>query len=306
MPHPERALIRQDRGLYVAVAGSDQKDGAAAARHAVSQISQVLAGRRPTVLLVWNGDPSPATDAEPVIDEVIRQFPRPIVYGANGFAGISPYGVRHRVALMAIGGRVRRRAADAPCDLADASAAGAILGADLQRHVRQGPRDGHLILLMGNCHVPANDNLVKALQTSLPHSAPVVAIAGASHPVDGRCYIAGRPVRQRAVALLLSGAFSVRVSMASGDGVEGITHSARSAMEHAAGTGVTGVLVFDCAGRMGTLGDQRETEHQALIAGSKGAPFAGFYSSGEIGSSGSGQPAVGVGQHIVCCALQGR
>ncbi len=306
MADSRQALLREDRGLFVATAGSDMMDTEAAARDAVSNLSHVLAGRNPTVLLVWDGEPSSTNDSESLMRAITRRFPHQSIYGANGFSAVSPYGVRHRLSLMAIGGRIRYRAADTPCTLSNAASAGAALGTVLSRWIRPNTRDGQLVVILGNCHVPANDTLVNSLQSALPATASLIPIVGAAHPLEGRCYVAGRPIKERALALLLTGAFTVRVSMASGDGTEGIVRSARTAMEQAAGTGVTGVLVFDCAGRMGALAEQRELELQALTAGCKGAPFAGFYSSGEIGAVRAGQPAVGAGQHIVCCALQGR
>jgi hypothetical protein len=71
-----------------------------------------------------------------------------------------------------------------------------------------------------------------------------------------------------------------------GDG-DSVLRSTASACEQAiAGLGgrrPLGMLVFDCIGRRGVLGDQRISEEVEAIRSCAGdAPFAGLYTYGEI------------------------
>lgn len=163
---------------------------------------------------------------------------------------------------------------------------------------------GRLILILGDCHVPADDALVAGLREVVGDAVPII---GGSAPLQGSVYEAGQVRSGICTALLIEGPFTCGLSTRSGNGQEAILTSAAGAAGAASGAGtgdVLLVLAFDCVSRKQALGSRADRERAALRSVSASAPLFGFWGSGEIGPPDSRSPARGVGASVAVCVLR--
>jgi hypothetical protein len=158
-------------------------------------------------------------------------------------------------------------------------------GAKLAEKLRRTEQD-RLLILIPDAHSPKNQFIVEGVQK----------VVGGQFPITGGCvnknagqtfvYFRGQPYEDSAVALMLSGDFSVSLAGRQAKENDQVISTAREAAAEAAArlkVRPLAALAFDCAGRKGKLknvGDELAAVQQAI---GKDLPLFGCYCAGEIG-----------------------
>jgi hypothetical protein len=228
-------------------------------------------------------------------------FDTEIVFGCNGFGPIVRESNTGTVGILALGESIA--VASACADVAgNHEACGAALARSLKPSLEKAA-GGKLAVLLGDCHVPANDSLVRGFAGVAGSALPVV---GGSCPLNGFIYDRGVVKQGVNIALLLSGEFRLGFGMKAAPQPEAIPSTARDAAAAAVGDragDLALLLVFDCVSRIQALGARAPEELAALREVAKGAPLFGFYGSGEIGMDAVGAQPRGAGAHIAAAAF---
>lgn len=292
-------------GSISAATGMSRSNDPMQAGTEAAQTAKIALGKRvPKVVLVFDCVGSGAADKEKLLKGVASVFDSTIVYGCSGFCPITQDGNDGTVAVMALSGRIEVNSATA--DLSGGQiACGKRIGYDLRQAARDNMEKTNLLILLGDCHVPADDQLVNGVKSVL---GDCFNIAGAAHPLDGILYYKGKPALNSNLGLMISGdftcGFSTKAASDSPEVVRTGGEATREALRGANGR-ADAALVFDCVSRLQMLGADRSKELQAIRASLGDTPILGIYGSGEIGPSSNGAPASGVGGHIVICVIAG-
>lgn len=256
-----------------------------------------------SAVIVFDSLAGDAAAREKMLEGIGWFFDTAVVYGCSGFGPITRAGNTGTVGIVALGQAVT--CASACAEVAgDHGACGARLGEALRiAAASAGP--GRLALLLGDCHVPANDALVGGFLQGL--GIPVL-VAGGSCPQNGFVYDRGAVKQGVNVALLLTGDFTAQAALGAAESPDRTASSAREIVARAASAGANPVLafVFNCVSRRQALGDAVETELDAMRAPLGGAPMIGFYGSGEIGADSATAASRGVGGHLAVVTIHPR
>lgn len=292
-----------DRAISAATGVSVAKDPMQAGVEAARNAKTALGKRVARVVLVFDCVGSSLADKEKLLQGVGSVFDSSLIFGCSGFCPITQQSNKGSVGVMAICGDIE--VTSAVRDLVGGQkACGKRIGYDLRQAANENKAKGSLLILLGDCHVPADDRLVSGAKSVLGEAFP---IAGAAHPLDGFLYYKGKPVQDSNLGLLITGNLKCGFSAKSASDAQGIVRTAGEAVREAVGGAkdrTSVVLVFNCVSRLQALGDKGPDELRAITDAAGSAPVFGLYGSGEIGPSASGSPANGVGGHIIACAIQ--
>ncbi|MBM3495035.1 MAG: hypothetical protein FJX72_12060 [Armatimonadetes bacterium] len=272
-----------------------------AGAEAALRARKALGGGEARAVIVFDNLPGDAAAHRKMIEGIGWFFDMALVYGCNGFGPMTRDGNAGTVGVLALGEAVT--VASACAEVAgDHEVCGAALGRALRAEAAK-VAPGRVAVLLGDCHVPANDALVKGFVRT---AGPGVAVVGGSCPQNGFVYDKGVVKQGANIALLLSGDFRTGYGLHAAAQPDQIAASARDAAARAVASEAGGpalVLVFDCVSRMQALGANAATELEAIRTVTKTAPLFGFYGSGEIGMDNAGAPPRGVGAHVAVCAM---
>jgi hypothetical protein len=272
-----------------------------AGAEAALKARKALGGGEARAVIVCDSLAGDAEARRRMIEGIAWFFDTAIVYGCSGFGPITRDSNSGTVGVLALGEAVEVTSA---CE--EVAGDHGTCGRKLAEALRKAPPakgSGHIALLLGDCHVPANDALVRGFVAGLVSPVPVV---GGSCPQNGYVYDRGTMKQNGNIALVISGDFRVTTALGSAPGADQIARSAADAVGRALAGQTSApalVLAFDCVSRKQALGEAASTELEAIrgiVPG--GTPVFGFCGSGEIGSDGTGPPR-GVGAHIAVAAL---
>ncbi len=284
---------------------SDLKDPQKAGAEAAAKAKAALGWEQPKFVLVFDSVGDGIAGKEAMLKGVTSVFDASIVYGCSAYAPITQESNTGTVAVMAVGSDVEVAAAVADLE-GGHEACGRKIGEALKKDI---PTDstGHVILLFGACHVPANDKLVGGLTGVLGDRCPVVGGAAKADLL----YSKGKVVQKSNLGLLVCGDFRCGFSAknAPGDKKDQVIAVAGEAVKQAVGENsddVVLVLAFDCGGRRGQMGGEIDKELAVMKQAAGNVPIFGFYGSGETGPKDNDSTAHGVGFHIVICAILGN
>jgi small ligand-binding sensory domain FIST len=273
-------------------------DAEAAGLEAAQAAKAALDGPAKLVLVFNEG--SLAENADDLLAGVAQVFDSSIIYGSNGYAVIAGDTSDATVAILAVSAddisvAVATAEANAP---EDDRPCGQAIGRSLAEAYDAAEDQGKFLLLLGDCHVPRDNDVVLGVRDVLGDD--VTALGAAA--LGGHTYIQGEVVRKANVGILVSGPFECGYSLKQDMSEEGLIGSARQAMSEALRgkpEAATIVLVFDCGGRRGAMIKNGNFEDELAtmqdVAGD--IPLFGFYGSGEIGRP-VDEPSKGVGYHI--------
>ncbi|MDP6634023.1 MAG: FIST C-terminal domain-containing protein [Phycisphaerae bacterium] len=276
-----------------------QKAGVEAATKAKKNIGKT----KPKLVLVFGM--AKKFDQAKALEGVTSVFDANLVYGCGGYNTITEEGNAGTVSVLALGGDI----AVTPVLAADKdlSAAGKKIGEGLKK-ASEVKASGKVVILIGDCHVPSNDKVVKGISSIIGDSIPVVGGAA----MGGMTYCKGKTAgKGKNIGILITGNFLVGCSTLNKGPAEihanPLVAAAGQAFKDAVGKNLKHtamVFAFDCGGRRGRMGKDRPEELKAMqkVVGTK-MPLIGFYGSGEMGPKACGQPSKGVGYHISACAL---
>ena len=304
---PPPPLARKAKKPIVAGTGySEEKDAQKAGTEAAEMAKAALAGEEAKVVIVFGIDRK--FDHAKMLEGVTSMFDAEIVHGCSGYNAITQQGNNGMAGVLALGGSIDVTVAVADVEGKEFKGCGTQLGEAL-KDAAQVEADGKLVVLIGDCHVKKNDQVVKGLCEVLGERFPVVGAAAAG----GITYSGGKVVgKKKNVAILVTGDFDIGCSTLK-DGPADvdpnkIVAAAGQAFKNAVGVDVDRtvmVFAFDCGGRRGKMGKDRPRElsvMQAVVGND--IPIFGFYGSGEMGPKKTGDAPRGVGFHISACAIK--
>ncbi len=282
--------------LGVGTGLSMKTDAEAAGIEAAKAAKAALGKQEPVLVLVY--DAEAITDKAAMLKGVCSVFDASVVYGCPGYGPLTQESNQGNVGVLALGGDIEVTTATAKTG-GDHRACGEQLGKALL-DASKADSPGRLLILFGDCHVPADDDLVKGACSVLGEKFP--AIGGASK--GGDIYNRGKVIPGHNIGILLTGDFRCGFSMKKDNSPEGLITSARDTVTEAfKGQEPALAFVFDCGGRRGEMGDNVPKELEAMKSVAGDVPLFGFYGSGEIGHRSNGAPSCGDGFHISVCAL---
>ncbi|MCP4376227.1 MAG: hypothetical protein GY794_08655 [bacterium] len=277
-----------------------KKAGVQAATEAKKAIGKV----KPKLVLVFGMFKN--FDQAKALEGVTSVFDAGIVHGCSAYNTMTQKDNNGTVSVLALGGKIGVTPV-----IADVSgnfqACGKKIGEALKKPIEV-KHSGKVVILLGDCHVPSNDKVVKGIAGVIGKEIPIVGAAA----VGGTSYFKGKIAgKGKNIGILITGDFLVGCSTLDEGPADvhpnKIIAAAGQAFKNAVGKNVDRtalVFAFDCGGRRGKLGKNRPEELKAMqaVVGKK-TPLIGFYGSGEMGPKACGQPSAGVGFHISACAL---
>ncbi|HUS90425.1 MAG TPA: FIST C-terminal domain-containing protein [Phycisphaerae bacterium] len=290
--------------IVVACGHSEKKDPAGAGAEAAEQAKAALKGAEAKVVLVFDSLGGKAEIKQKMLDAIAKSFDASKLYGCSSYNAITPQGGSGMVGVLALAGAIKADAA-----LADLTggheACGKKIGEAIQPAVEKTQGKGRLLVLIGDCHVPKNNDVVKGVCGVLGEKFPVAGGAA----MGGFTYCKGKVALQSNLGLLLSGDFTCSFSLKGAKGKEpmDVVNAAGEAFRQAIGEktdDLVMVFAFDCGGRRGQMGKDRPKELELMKAAAGTAPIFGFYGSGETGPPDNDSPSRGVGYHICACAIR--
>ena len=281
------------------------EDGEKAGLEAANQAKKAIGKTKPKLVLVFGM--SKKFDQAKALAAVTSVFDPNIVFGCAGYNTITEAGNAGTVSVLALGGEIAVTTILADVEKKDFAACGKKIGEGLKK-ASEVKQSGKVVVLLGDCHVPANDKVVKGISSVIGEKIPVVG--GAAN--GGTTYCKGKIVgKAKNVGILITGDFTVGCSTLNAGPADihsnKLVAAAGLAMKNAVGDNLKHtamVFAFDCGGRRGKMGKDRPEELKVIqkVIGTK-MPLIGFYGSGEMGPKACGQPSKGVGYHISACAI---
>lgn len=233
-----------------------------------------------------------------MLDGVCSVIPKEKVFGESTYGSFSQEGCTDfdSVCLMGIGGNGISVAASLVTKMGVAKltfeesedlitkrlhAAGGKLAGNLRRTDQD-----RVLILLADAHAPKNQCLVEGLQEVLGGSFPITGGCANKNAGQTFVYFQGKPYRDGAIALMLSGDFrfgmSGRKAMDNDQVISSAKDGATKALANLDGKPLA-AMAFNCAGRRGKL--RRPEDELAAIQAALGKklPLFGCYCAGEMG-----------------------
>ncbi|MBT3199099.1 MAG: hypothetical protein HN350_04195 [Phycisphaerales bacterium] len=284
---------------------SELTDATQAGIEAATEAKKALGDVKPKLVLVFAL--SKDFDQAKALTAVNAIFNANIVYGSAGYNSISEKGNAGTLSVLALGGEISVTPTIADVKEKDFAASGKQIGLALQK-AAQVKQSGKLVLLLGDCHVPANDKVVQGVAGVIGKTIPIVGGAA----TGGQMYFKGKIAgANKNMGILITGDFLVGCSTVNTGPASihpnKVVAAAGLAMKNAVGKNLKQtalVFAFDCGGRRVDMGKDKPDELKVMqaVIGTK-TPLIGVYGSGEMGPKAAGQPSAGVGHHIAACAI---
>jgi len=294
------AVAMHGPALAEIVAGSGlstDADPAAAGKAAAEQAKKALGEKPAKVVLVFECYPRP--DKAKILGGIASVFDKALVYGCSGEAPITTHGnpKGKSCGILALGGDIEVAAAVTPKIGGKYPEAGEALAKALPKM-----DSAKLMILFGNCHIPANKALVEGAQAVL--GKELMIIGGAASGPSSDSFFKGEIQPDAAVGILLGGKFKVAAASAGGTGNDVVIKSATETATTATaqlGTKPAVAFLFECRGRQGTV--KNIADELVALQGvlGKTLPLIGFYGSGEMGPEKG--VCTGFGYHVVACVI---
>lgn len=272
-----------------------------AGAEAALRARKALGGTEASLVLVFDRLDGDAEARRRLIEGIGWFFDTAIVYGCNGFGPITRDGNTGTVGVLALGDIVQTFSACADVG-GSHERCGDSLGRALKPEMAKA-RGAKLAVLLGDCHVPANDSLVRGFVGA---TGPGIPVVGGSCPLNGYVYDRGVVKQGVNLALLIAGEFRPGFALRAAqqpDAIASVAKQAAAAAVGDRGSDLALALVFDCVSRLQALGPNAQDELAALRQITGHAPLFGFYGSGEIGMDAAGSAPRGVGAHLSIAAL---
>lgn len=296
----------QTSALFVGNGLSELIDPAKAAAEAAAKAKASFGKSEPKVVLVFDSFETDPVQKEKMLNKVAEVFDPSIIYGCSAYDAITQESNKGKIGVLALGGNIDVAAAIS--DLTDGhNACGQRIGQALKEK-SQTQTKGKLLILLGSCHVPSDNDLTLGAAEVLGESIPII---GGAASAGEDVYYQGKFVPgQKNLGILITGDFQCGFSMVKEDGKEATIASAGKAFTSAANSTDTEniklMFVFNCGGRRGAMGDDLPMELMEMKKVSGQIPIFGFYGSGEIGKTDNNTPSRGDGFHLAVCALSAQ
>ena len=294
-----------EKAVQAGTGYSVQKDAQKAGAEAAKKAKAALGKQEAKVVLVFGLD---KVDHAKMLEGVNSVFDKSIVYGCSAYHAITQEGNNGTVGVVAIAGKITVTTALADVEKKDFEGCGKKIGEAL-KEAAQAKDTGKLLIVIGDCHVPADDKVVKGVCGVLGEKFPVIGGAASGGIVYSKGKVVGKA---KNLGILITGEFTIGCSTLNAGPPDvhknKVVAAAGQAFKNAVGDDkdkVVMMFAFDCGGRRGNMGKDRPDElkvMQAVVG--KEMPIIGFYGSGEIGPKDNDSPPKGVGFHISACAIK--
>jgi hypothetical protein len=258
-----------------------------------------------------------------VLKGICSVFPKDIVFGFSTYGSFAQEGCLDldSVSLLGVAGDGIATSAVLQQDLGIADLTMEEDEAELAERLRAGGsglatkiakrEDDRLLVIMADAHSPKNQFLLDGAQEVLGKGFPITGGSANKNFGQTFVYFQGRMYNDAAIALMLSGDFSValagRQAKANAKVISSAAEGADEAIRKMKQKPFS-VLAFNCAGRQGKLDNIADelTAIQGVIG--KEIPLFGAYCAGEIGPADVAEkdPDVlssGVGWHVMFTVL---
>ena len=284
--------------LSIGVGHSELKDASKAGEEAAKQAKQGLKGKTADVVLVFDC----VEDKQAMLDAVAGHFDSKKIYGCSAYNAITQVSPSGTVGVLALTG-VQVDTALSTLE-GGHEACGRRIGEALKPAALKTKDRGQLMVLIGDCHYPINQQLVDGVCGVLGEKFPISGGAA----TGGLAYYEGKIQKKSNLGLLLSGDFTCSFAIKKAKTTEpmDVVNAAGEAFRKAVGDKkdkLKMVFAFDCGGRRGQMKDQRPLEVVKMKEAAGAVPIFGFYGSGETGRDGNDAPPQGVGYHICAAAI---
>lgn len=289
--------------VFCGLGHSDLPDAFVAGARAALAARKALGSATASAVLVFDSLEGGESLRKRLLEGIGWFFDPALVFGCSSFGPIVAGAAKPSVGVLAWSDAVT-----VASTCADLDGGHRACGERLRKAMEAapGPDAGHaaLTLLFGDCHVPANRDLLEGWLGAGPAKGFCV---GGSCPQNGWVYCRGEARQGVVAALRLSGPFAVRADLRSADpSPEAVLASAREAATRTAPRQDERALLrlaFDCVSRRQALGDRAGDAPEALQVGSPGVPLFGFYGSGEMGHAEGQASPQAVGGHLSLATL---
>lgn len=265
---------------------------------AALQAKRELKGATAQLVLVADGYRG---DKQLMLNRIAKHFPKQTIFGGMSFGAICNKGFArgNSVAVVAIADpKMKFTTCRADGVRADMRQAGVTIANGL------GCEAGSMVslLLVGDCHVPADQTLVEGVQSVLGAG---ISVYGGSTSYEADSYYQGVARRDSAFGIAIMGSKASSVlAGGSANEKEAIALACLGTKQvMSANNRAKMLMLFECAGRQGLLSDC-DLERKALMAQiAKPMPIFGFYGSGEIGMPEGSTKCEGRGVHVSSAAV---
>ena len=294
-----RARAADENVVVLKAAMVQDEDGnpLAAGKKAAEELKQAM-GEIPLKAVIVSECFEDRENKEQLLEGVCSVLPAEKVFGAATYGSFAQEGSAgfDSVALLGIGGEGVGVATALVTDMGTAQltfdkdqalirqrllAAGKKLAGSLAR-----TGNDRLLVLLADAHSPKNQFLVEGTQQAVGKGFPITGGCANKNAGQTFVYYQGKLHADAAVALMLSGDFSVSLAGRQANENEKVIATAKegaaAALAAAKGKPVA-VLAFDCAGRRGKL--KKVEDELAAMQGPLGRELTlfGCYCAGEIG-----------------------
>ncbi len=278
---------------------SNLTDAKQAGAEAAAKAKAAIGDKKPKVVLVFDRIEGGIEAKKTMLEGVASVFDASIVYGCAAYAPITQDCNTGTVGVMALGGEIQVTSTISNLE-GGHEACGKRIGTELAK-AEICDSLGQVALLMGACHVPANDLLAKGVASVLGEN---VVIAGGSAK-DDLTYYQGKISTDSNFGLLIAGKFTCGSSMLKDQTSKAavLATAKKACTEALGGKKAALILAFDCGGRRMLLAEDAPDELTAIREVVGETPVFGFYGSGETGARTTGGPACGDGYHIAILTL---
>ncbi len=299
---------------------AEDEDAFRAGQTAARKLRDKLKGVTPKALIVTECFEDKAQKAD-VLKGVASVFPKRIIHGGSAYGMYTQAGVldMDAVSILAMGGDMgvdvacveHMGAAGLSLETHEAQLAGALRrgGKTLARQLPE-PKDGTLLILIGDAHSPKNQFLLDGVQAVVGKTLPITGGSVCKNAGQNFVFHQGELTQDSAIAILLTGELAVSLvgrQAKSNDQVISTAREGAAAAMKSIRAKPTLFLAFDCGGRMGKL-DRLEDELEAIQESvGKKIPLYGCYCAGEFGPSdtdhATANTSMGCGWHIMVSLL---
>jgi len=291
------AVSGGDVVVEVVMVEDKDDDPEAAGTAAAEALNKAMGDTPPKVVLVAECFEDLEYKA-PLIKGITSVLPESVVLGGATYGAFTQRGCTDfdSVCLLGIGGDGISVSAGLVTDLGTSKLVFEEHEAEIKQKLRNAgeklvgklrrTEQDKLLVLVADAHSPKNQYLVEGAQQVLGNDFAITGGSANKNAGQTFVYFGGKPHRDAAVAVMLSGDFSVSLAGRKAQDNDAVIQTAGEGAGEAIGgmkKNPIAVLSFNCAGRRGKLDDYDDELAAIQKSVGKDLPLFGCYCAGEIG-----------------------
>ncbi len=294
--------------VKVVMMEDEKEDPRATGKAAAEALRKAMADTPPKLVLVTECFEDLEYKA-PLLEGITSVLPEGVVLGGATYGAFTQQGCTDfdSVCLLGIGGDGVSVAAGLVTDLGTSKLVFEQHETEIQQKLRAAGRalvgklrrtdQDKLLLLVADAHSPKNRYLVEGAQQVVGNDFAITGGSANKNAGQTFVYFRGKPYRDAAVGIILSGDFSVSLTGRKAQDNDAVIRTAADgaaeAMRRMTRRPIA-VLSFNCAGRRGKLDNYHDELAAIQKATGKDLPLFGCYCAGEIGPLDASEQEPGV------------